>query len=62
MFMGLGRRFDEPALWGLILAQVAKEASRLYANEPGTSQVKALMEMKQQFDEEWAAFSSPLRK
>ncbi|WP_423067726.1 DUF5076 domain-containing protein [Devosia sp. CN2-171] len=62
MFMGLGRRFDDPALWGVILAQVAKEAAKLYANDLGMSQVSALLAMKQQFDEEWIAFSSTIVK
>lgn len=54
MFMGLGRAFDDPALWGVILAGVAQQAASYY-DDPALPQKSALLAIKQMFDDECAA-------
>ena len=36
------RSFDDPAVWGILLADVARHVSRIYAEEDGTSEEEAL--------------------
>ena len=36
------RSFDDAAVWGVLLADVARHVSRIYADEDGTSEEEAL--------------------
>ena len=40
--VSIRRSFDDPAVWGVLLADVARHVSRIYAEEDGTSEEDAL--------------------
>ena len=40
--VSIRRSFDDAAVWGVLLADVARHVSRIYAEEDGTSEEEAL--------------------
>lgn len=48
------RAFEEPDMWGLLLVDVARHASRAYARESGYSEDEALRRIIDMFDAEIA--------
>ena len=47
--------FDDPAVWGILLADIARHAARAYAGENICSEDEALERIKSMFDAEWDA-------
>jgi hypothetical protein len=43
--VSLRRSFDDPAVWGLLLADVARHVSRIYAEEDGTTEEEAMRQV-----------------
>ncbi len=48
----LVRGFDEPGVWGLLLADVARHASRVFASEDGRSEEETLAAIRSLFNAE----------
>ena len=48
------RAFEEPDMWGLILVDLARHASRAYARESGYTEEEALARIIEMFDLEIA--------
>ena len=54
MQVTLQPRHDDPAVWGMLLVDVARHAAKAYALESRYSESEALRRIKQVFDAEWA--------
>ena len=52
--VGLRRSFDEPGTWGVLLADLARHAARIYALETQVSEEDALAAIKDMLDAEWS--------
>ncbi len=52
--VSLRRSFDEAGVWGVLLADLARHAARIYALEAGVSEDEALESIKAMFDAEWS--------
>ncbi|HUO98002.1 MAG TPA: DUF5076 domain-containing protein [Rhizomicrobium sp.] len=52
--VSLQRAFDKPDVWGLLLADIARHVSRIYASEAGMSEAKTLQSVCEMFDSEMA--------
>ncbi len=52
--VGLRRSFDDPGTWGVLLADLARHAARIYALEAGVEESEALEAIKDMFDAEWS--------
>jgi hypothetical protein len=59
--VSLQRGFDDPAAWGILLVDVARHVSRIYAAEGAMSQADALARIKSLFDAEWASSTDDSR-
>ena len=53
--MSMRRAFDDPALWGALLATVAHQAAQIYAKETGGSEDAARERIREAFDNEMAS-------
>ena len=52
--IALRRSFDEAGTWGVLLADLARHAARIYALETDISEDEALETIKAMFDAEWS--------
>jgi len=52
--IAFARAFDEPEMWGLLLVDVARHASRVYARESTYSEDEALRRIVDMFEAETA--------
>ena len=52
--IAFARAFEEPDMWGLLLVDVARHASRVYARESGYSEDEALRRIVDMFEAEIA--------
>ncbi|NNM71960.1 DUF5076 domain-containing protein [Enterovirga sp. DB1703] len=50
--VGLRRSFDDPFTWGILLVDLARHASRIYALETGMSEDEALAAIRQGMEAE----------
>jgi hypothetical protein len=50
--VSLRRSFDDAATWGIMLADIARHASRIYARESEISEEQALARIRSLFDAE----------
>jgi hypothetical protein len=50
--VSLRRAFEEPELWGMLIADVARHAARVYATESELSEDEALEKVRAMFDAE----------
>ena len=53
--VSMQRGFEDPAAWGILLVDIARHASRIYAAEGAMSQTDALERIKSLFDAEWSS-------
>ena len=51
--VSLRRSFDEAGTWGVLLADLARHAARVYARETGLGEDDALEAIRTMFDAEW---------
>ncbi len=51
--VALQRGFEDPAVWGILLADSARHAARAFASEGVCSEEEALEAIKKTFDAEW---------
>jgi hypothetical protein len=47
--VSLRRGFDDPAMWGLLLADIARHAARIYASESVMSEAEALARIRKMY-------------
>jgi hypothetical protein len=52
LHVSLKRAFDEPAVWRILLADVARHASRIFAREEGRDEDRTLADIRSMFDAE----------
>ncbi len=52
--VSLRRSFDDVGTWGVMLADLARHAARIYALETGISEDEALAQIKDMLDAEWS--------
>jgi Domain of unknown function (DUF5076) len=57
--VSLRRAFEEPDLWGMLIADVAKHAARIYATETDMDEGQALAQIRAMFDAELDEPSDP---
>ena len=50
--MSLIRGFEEPETWGLLLMDLARHASRIYASDDGMSEAEAFERIHRMFETE----------
>jgi hypothetical protein len=50
--VSLQRSFDDPAVWGLLLVDIARHASRIYEAEGDCSQAEALAAIRKMWNAE----------
>ncbi len=53
LHVSLQRGFDDPAVWGVLLTDVARHVARIYETEGGFTQDEALAKIKFTLDAEW---------
>ena len=51
--VALRRSFDEVGTWGVLLADLARHAARIYARETELSEDEALTSIRAMFEAEW---------
>ncbi len=59
--VGLVSAFEEPGVWGVLLADLARHAARAYEQEGRATYDDALAEIKELFDAEWQRPTDPGR-
>jgi hypothetical protein len=59
LHVSLRRAFDDPQAWGMLIADVARHAARIYANESDLTEDKALELIRSMFDAEMDAPTDP---
>jgi Domain of unknown function (DUF5076) len=57
--VSLRRAFEEPDLWGMLIADVAKHAARIYATENEMGEEAALARIRDIFDAEMDESTDP---
>jgi hypothetical protein len=55
MQVALQTRHDDPSLWGILLADVARHAAKAYALNGKCSENDALRRIREVFDAEWSS-------
>ena len=55
----LRRAFEEPDFWGLLIADVARHAARIFATETELSEDQALAKIRAMFDAELDSPTDP---
>lgn len=53
LHVSLQRGFDDPAVWGVLLTDLARHVSRIYETEGVGTQAEALAKIKFTLDAEW---------
>ncbi len=57
--VSLQRGFDDPRMWGILLADVARHAARVYEADGAMTEAEALEAIKSLFDAEWTNMTDP---
>jgi hypothetical protein len=52
LHVSLKRAFDDPSTWGVLLADIARHVSRVYAKETGASEADVVVDIRRLFDAE----------
>ena len=52
LHVSLKRGFDDPAVWGILLADIARHASRIFAKEDGVDEDQTVAAIRSMFDAE----------
>lgn len=53
LHVSLQRGFDDPAVWGVLLTDIARHVARIFETENVCSQEEALEKIKEALDAEW---------
>ena len=59
LHVSLRRAFDEPQAWGVLIADVARHAARIFAKETHLTEDEALERIRSMFDAEMDAPTDP---
>lgn len=59
LHVSLQRGFDDPAVWGVLLSDVARHVARIFETEKICSQDEALDKIKATLDAEWDGSTDP---
>jgi len=59
LHVSLRRAFDDPQAWGVLIADVARHASRIFARETPLTEGEALVRIRSMFDAEMDAATDP---
>ena len=59
LHVSLRRAFDDPQAWGMLIADVARHASRIFAKETQLTEDEALERIRSMFDAEMDAPTDP---
>ena len=59
LHVSLRRAFDDPQAWGMLIADVARHAARVFANETKLTEEEALERIRAMFDAEMDAPTDP---
>ncbi len=59
LHVSLRRAFDDPQAWGMLIADVARHAARIFANETKLTEDEALERIRSMFDAEMDAPTDP---
>jgi hypothetical protein len=59
LHVSLRRAFDDPQAWGMLIADVARHAARIFAKETELSEEEALDRIRSMFDAEMDAPTDP---
>ena len=59
LHIALIRAFDDPQAWGMLMADVARHAARIFATETKLSEDEALEQIRLMFDAEMDAPTDP---
>src|SRR3989442_1113498 len=59
LHVSLRRAFDDPQAWGMLIADVARHAARIFAKETKLSEGEALERIRAMFDAEMDAPTDP---
>ena len=51
--ISLQRAFEEPGVWGVLFADVARHVARAFAKETDMSEAEVLQQIRQMFDAQW---------
>jgi hypothetical protein len=55
LHVSLRRAFDDPQAWGMLIADVARHAARVFANETAMTEEQAVERIRSMFDAEMDA-------
>ena len=53
-------KWDDPGVWGLMLADIARHVAQAYA-QGGVDRARALARIKELFDAEWSGPTTPIQ-
>jgi hypothetical protein len=59
LHVSLRRAFDDPQAWGMLIADVARHAARIFAKETKLTEAEAIERIRAMFDAEMDAPSDP---
>ena len=59
LHVSLRRAFDDPQAWGMVIADVARHAARIFARETRLTEDEALERIRTMFDAEMDAPTDP---
>ena len=59
LHVSLRRAFDDPEAWGMLIADVARHAARIFAKETRWTEQQALERVRSMFDAEMDAPTDP---
>jgi hypothetical protein len=59
LHVSLRRAFDDPTMWGMLLADVARHIGRIYANESAASEQDVIDKVRAVFESEMDEPSDP---
>lgn len=59
LHMSLRRAFEDPQAWGMLIADVARHAARIFGNETKFTEAQALELIRAMFDAEMDAPTDP---
>jgi hypothetical protein len=59
LHVSLQRAFEEPEMWGMLLADVARHVGRIYATEDGTPEEDTVARIRAIFDAELDSPTDP---
>ena len=60
LHVSLANVFDQPEVWGVMLADIARHIADMYARHAGLDRADALARVRASLDQEWPAGDAPV--